>query len=68
MRKCKKDKKMILILGNSHAQQVQYNLGQQFEVQAIVKPGANNETKVNTTNSELTRLTKKDVNIIQGGT
>lgn len=44
------------------------NLGQRFEVQAIVKLGANTESKANTINSDLTRFTKKDVNIIWGGT
>lgn len=68
MRKCYKDKKKILILGDGHAKriakEVQYNLDQDFEVQAIVKPGANNESIVNLTNSGVTSLTKEDVCII----
>jgi len=63
-----KDKKKILILGDSHAKyiakEVQYIVDQDFEVQAIVKPGANNESIVNTTNSDVTRLIKEDVCII----
>jgi hypothetical protein len=63
----KKEKKKILILGDSHAKyiakEVQYIVDQDFEMQAIVKPGANNEPIVNMTNSDIARLIK-DVCII----
>jgi hypothetical protein len=72
VRKGYKDKNKILILGDSQgkgiAKEVQYNLRQDFEVQAIMKPGANTESTVNTTNSDVTGLTKEDVCIIWGGT
>jgi len=46
--KCSKRRKKILILGDSHttglAEEVQLNIGKDFEVQALVKPGANIET------------------------
>jgi len=58
------DKKQnkIIILGDSHtrgcAQEVQHNLGRDFEVQGIVKPGANTEVVVNTS-PNITRKHKK---------
>ena len=48
--------------------EVQYNPGKDFEVQAIVKPGANSEPTGNMTNSNVTRLTKENVCIIWGRT
>jgi hypothetical protein len=67
--KCSKSRKKILILVDSHTRglaEVQLNIGKDFEVQALVKPGANIE--LNSTNSEITNLTKHYVCIIWGGT
>jgi len=55
-----KKQNKIIILGDSHArgcaQEVQHNLGCDFEVQGIVKPGANTEIIVNTS----PKITKKN--------
>jgi hypothetical protein len=40
------------------AKEVQYSLGQDFEMQAIVKPGANIKSIVDMTNLDVTKLTK----------
>jgi len=65
-----KKQNKIIILGDSHvrgcAQEVQYNLGRDFEVQGIVKPGAN--TEINTLPNITRKLTKKDVVMVWGGT
>jgi hypothetical protein len=61
----------IIILGDSHARgcakEVQHNLGQHFEVQGIMKPGANLQMIVNTSTETMGKLTKKDV-VVWGGT
>jgi hypothetical protein len=53
----------IIITGDSHArgcaQEVQHNLGHDFEVQGIVKPGANSQMIVNTSTKTLGKLTKR---------
>jgi hypothetical protein len=70
--KCSKREKKILILGDSHtrglAEEVQLHIGKDFIVQALVKPGANIEAILHSTNSEVQNLTKQDVCIIWGGT
>jgi hypothetical protein len=69
--KCSRRKKKILILGDSHtrglAEEVQLHIGKDFAVQALVKPGANIEAILHSTNSEVNNLTKHDVCIIWGG-
>jgi len=66
-----KKQNKIIILGDSHArgcaQEVQHNLGHDFEVQGIVKPGANTEIIVNTSSKITRTFTKKDV-VVWGGT
>jgi len=47
---------------------VQHNLGCDFEVQGIVKLGANMEIIVNTSHEITKKLTKKDVVVVWGGT
>jgi hypothetical protein len=70
---CKKPNK-IIILGDSYtrgcAQEVQHNLGHDFEVHGIVKPGANIiiEIIVNISTKITGKLTKKDVVVVWGGT
>ena len=53
-RNLNKNLKKIIILGDSHArgcaQEVQHNLGHDFEVQGTVKLGADSEIIVNTSN------------------
>ena len=53
----------IIILRDSHAKscsyEVQHNLGHDFEVQGIVKEGANTEIIVNTSTKIARKLTKK---------
>ena len=44
-----------------------HNLGCDFEVQGIVKPGANMEIIVNTSPNITRKLTKKDI-VVWGGT
>jgi len=67
----KKQKKFI-ILGKSHvrgcAQEVQHNLGRNFEVKGIVKPGANTEIIDNTSPKITSQLTEKDIVVVWGGT
>jgi hypothetical protein len=62
----------IINLGDSHArrcaQEVQHNLGHDFEVHGIVKPGANTEIIVNTSTKITGKLTKNDVVVVWGGT
>jgi precorrin-4 methylase len=62
----------IVILGDSHArgvaQELQYQLNQEFEVQSIIKPRATMRTVVSTMNSDINKLTKRDVCIIWAGT
>jgi hypothetical protein len=50
------------------ANELQHRLGKSFEVQAIVKPGANIKEITNTLNSTVSSHTKKDVCIVWGGT
>ena len=61
----------IIILGDNHArgcaQEVQHNLGRDFEVQGIVKPGANTEIIVNTSPNITRKLTKKRASYWCGG-
>jgi len=47
---------------------VQHNLGHDFEVQGIVKPGANTEIIVNTSTKITRKLTKNYVVVVWGGT
>ena len=47
---------------------MQHNLGCDFEVQGIVKPGVNTEIIVNTSPKITRKLTKKDVVVVLGGT
>ena len=65
-------RKKILILGDSHtrglAEEVQMNIGKDFAVEAMVKPGANIKAILDSTNSAVSNLTKHDVCIIWGGT
>jgi len=67
-----KKQNKIIILGDSHArgcaQEVQHNLGHDFEVQRIVKPGANTEIIVNTSPKITRTFTNKDVVVVWGGT
>jgi hypothetical protein len=66
-----KKQNKIIILGDSHArgcaQEVLHNLGRDFEVQGIMKPGANMEIIVNTSPNITRKLTKKDI-VVWGGT
>ena len=69
--KCSKRRKKILILGDSHKRglaEVQMNIGKDFAVEAMVKPGANIEAILDSTNSVVSNLTEHDVCIIWGGT
>jgi len=67
-----KKRNKIVILGDSHARgcasEVQHNLDHTFEIQGIVKPGANLEGIVTSPSDTTTHLTKKDVVVIWGGT
>ena len=58
-----KKQNKIIILGDSHArgcaQEVLHSLGRDFEVQGIVKPGANTEIIVNTSPKITRKLTKR---------
>ena len=67
-----KKQNKIIILGDSHvrgcAQEVQHNLGHDFEVQGTVKLGANTEIIVNTSPNITRKLTKRDVVVVWGGT
>jgi hypothetical protein len=71
-RNLNKNLNKIIILGDSHArgcaQEVQHNLGHDFEVQGIVKPGADSEIIVNTSTKITGKLTKKDIVVVWGGT
>ena len=71
-RNLNKNLNKIIILGDSHArgctQEVQHNLGHDFEVQGIVKPRADSEVIVNTSNKITGKLTKKDFVVVWGGT
>jgi hypothetical protein len=71
IKKCKKKKHRIIILGDSHARgkakELQYQLGYDFEVQGIVKPGASAESIVKS-NVNLRKWTQDDFCIIWGGT
>jgi len=62
----------IIILGDSHvrgcAQEAQHNLRHSFEVQGIVKLGANTKIIVNTSTKITSKLTKKDIVVVWGGT
>lgn len=49
------------------AKELQYNLGQQFQVIGLVKPGSRLEDITNTMKSDLKELTNKDVCVIWGG-
>jgi hypothetical protein len=67
-----KKQNKIIILGDGHtrgcAQEVQHNLGRNFEVQRIVKLGANMEVIVNTSPNIIRKFTKKGVVVVWGGT
>jgi len=67
-----KKRNKIIILGDSHARgcasEVQHNLDHTFETQGTVKPGANLEEIVTPPTDTTTKLTKKDVVVIWGGT
>jgi hypothetical protein len=67
-----KKQNKIIILGDSHvrgcAQEVQHNLGHDFNIQGIVKLGANTEIIVNTSTKIIEKLTKKDVVVVLAGT
>ena len=67
-----KKQNKIIILGDSHAtgcaQEVQHNPKHNSEVQGIVKPGANTEIIVNTSTKITSKLTKKDIVAVWGGT
>jgi hypothetical protein len=52
----------------SCAQEVQHDLEHGFEVNGIVKPGANIEIIVNTSTKIIEKLTKKDNVVVWGGT
>ena len=71
-RNLNKDLNKIIILGDSHArgcaQEVQHNLGHDFEVHGIVKPGADSEIIVNTSTKITGKLTKNDVVVVWGST
>jgi hypothetical protein len=45
-----------------------YNIDSDFEVQGIVKPGADLMTATNTEEKEVKFLTKNDVTVVCGGT
>ena len=71
-KKTSNKKQKIIILGESHArdcaQEVQHKLGRDFEVQGIVKLGANTEIIVNTSPKITSQLTEKDVVVVWGST
>jgi hypothetical protein len=68
--KSNKKTNKIILLGDSRARniakQLQYNLGQQFQVIGLVKPGSRLEDITNTMKSDLKELTNKDVCLIWG--
>jgi hypothetical protein len=70
MKKCKKKKHRIIILGDSHARgiatELQYQLGYDFKVQGIVKPDASAESIVKS-NVNLSKWTQDDFCIIWAG-
>ena len=70
--KCSKHRKKILILRDSHtrglAEEVQMNTGKDLAVEAMVKPAANIEAIIDSTNSAVSNRTEHDVCIIWGGT
>jgi hypothetical protein len=59
-------------MGDNHsrglAEILQQNLGNEFKIQGTVKPGSDLDKVVNSKNSDLGKLTRKDVCIICGGT
>ena len=67
-----KKRNKVVILGDSHARgcatEVQHNLDPTFEIQGIVKPGANLEGIVTSLTDTTANLTKKDVVVMWGRT
>jgi hypothetical protein len=66
----RKDHK-VLIIGDSHARHCATNtkseIQDNYDVQGLVKPGAGAGILVNSENSEIANLTKKDVVVLCGG-
>ncbi|PNF27502.1 hypothetical protein B7P43_G04277 [Cryptotermes secundus] len=67
-----KTKVRILIVGDSHtkgmAAELQHNLDKNYEVQGLVKSGADLEVILRSNMKECKKLTKEDILIIWGGT
>jgi hypothetical protein len=68
----KKKKHRILIIGDNHgrecASKIMYNLDSDFEVQGIIKSGADLMAITNKVKEEVKLLTKNDVVVVWGGT
>jgi hypothetical protein len=69
--KSTKEKRKILIIGDSHAQgiasEIKLNLNDDFEIQGIVKPGSGPAAITNTVYRETNTLTKQDAVVVWGG-
>jgi hypothetical protein len=67
-----KHKHKIMIVGESHARncanEVKQNVGNEFEVSRIVKPGASMEEIVNIVSRDIRKLTNKDILAVWIGT
>jgi len=66
-----KEKRKILIIGDSHARgiasEIQHNLDDGYEIQGIVKSGSDLAAITNTVKRESNTLTKQDAVIVWGG-
>ena len=71
-KKCQQKKNTVIILGDSHtrgcASEVQHNLDHDYRTQGTVKPGANLEEIISPPRNIISKLTKKDIVVIWGGT
>jgi hypothetical protein len=67
-----KKKHKIIIIGDRHgregASSLIYNLGNEFEVQGIIKPGADIKAITNTVKEDIKLLMKNDIVVVLGGT
>jgi len=66
-----KVKQKILVIGDSHAcgiaSDIQLNLGDDFEIQGIAKPGSDLAAITHTVNRDIGALTKQDAVVVWGG-
>jgi lysophospholipase L1-like esterase len=69
--KSNKKTNKVILLGDSHARNIakelQHNLGQQFKVIGLVKPGSRLKDITDTMKSDRKELTNKDVCVVWGG-